>query len=100
MEAIERPWGRKFTDGTKAEIEDAFRDPGTRGIVYIRWHSGGAHVFNVENVGGKVRFVDGQPTPPVMDASNYFKLGSNTKYLRLDDLRTADPRATKPYLEP
>jgi hypothetical protein len=100
LDSIEDPWGRKFTDGTKSEIEDAFREPGARGIVYIRWHSGGAHVFNVENVGGKVRFVDGQPTPPITDASNYFNLGSHTKYVRLDDLRTADPKATRPYLEP
>ena len=100
LEAIERTWGRKFTDGTKADIEHAFREPGARGVVYIRWHGGmGAHVFNVENVGGKVRFVDGQPTPVVTEASHYFNLGGHTKYLRLDDLPTPDPRSTKPYLE-
>jgi hypothetical protein len=34
----------------------------------------GGGVFNVENVGGKVRFVDGQPTPPVPGASHYFDM--------------------------
>ncbi|MCO6008288.1 toxin glutamine deamidase domain-containing protein [Actinoallomurus purpureus] len=101
LDAIERSWGRKFTDGTKTDIENAFREPGSRGIVYIRWHGGmGAHVFSAENVGGKVRFVDGQPTPSARDASHYFNLGSNTKYLRVDDIKTPDPRTTKPYLEP
>jgi hypothetical protein len=100
LDVIEQPWNRKFTDGTKTEIEAAFQDPGARGVVYIRWHGiKGAHVFNVENVGGKVRFVDGQPTPPVADASHYFNLGGRTAYLRLDDLQTPDRDATKPYLE-
>ncbi|MFB9838785.1 toxin glutamine deamidase domain-containing protein [Actinoallomurus acaciae] len=98
--AIEQPWGRNFTDGTKSEIEEAFREPGARGIVRIRWNTGGGHVFNVENVGGKVRFIDGQPTPAVTDASHYFNMGRNTKYLRLDDLPTPRPRAVRPYLEP
>jgi Papain fold toxin 1, glutamine deamidase len=97
---IEQPWGRKFTDGTKSEIEEAFQEPGARGVVRIKWNTGGGHVFNVENVGGKVRFVDGQPTPAVTDASQYFNFGRNTKYLRLDDLPTPDPRAVRPYLEP
>lgn len=97
---IENAWNRGFTDGTKSEIEAAFKDPGARGVVYIAWHGNtGAHVFNVENVGGKVRFVDGQPTPSVTDASHYFNLGSRTAYLRLDDLQTPHHSATKPYLE-
>jgi hypothetical protein len=58
---IENAWGRKFTAGSKTDIEQAFKDPGSRGIVSIRWNKGGGHVFNVENVGGKVRFLDGQP---------------------------------------
>lgn len=53
LDVIEHPWNRKFTDGTKTEIEAAFQDPGARGVVYIR----------------------------------------------LDDLQTPGPNATKPYLE-
>lgn len=95
---IENAWGRKFTAGSKTDIEQAFKDPGSRGIVSIRWNQGGGHVFNVENVGGKVRFLDGQPTPARADASAYFTNGSKTKYLRLDDLPTPSPSATSPYV--
>jgi hypothetical protein len=97
---IEGPWGRKFTPGTKAEIEQAFKEPGSRGSVAIRWPDGSGHVFSVENVGGQVRFVDGQPTPPLTDVSHYFNEGHSTAYVRLDDLPTPPESATKPYLEP
>jgi hypothetical protein len=102
LNAIEHSWGRTFTPGTKAEIDEAFKQPGSRGVVYIAWNGpgGGAHVFNVENVGGNVRYVDGQPTPPVPDASHYFSRGRNTKYLRLDDLPTPPDNAIKKFLEP
>ncbi|MEU5992949.1 toxin glutamine deamidase domain-containing protein [Spirillospora sp. NPDC047418] len=102
LSTIEKAWGAKFVPGTKAEIEEAFRQPGSRGIVYIAWKGpgGGAHVFNVENVGGKVRYVDGQPTPPIRDASRYFTLGRATKYLRVDDRPTPPSGVIGPYLEP
>jgi hypothetical protein len=102
LSTIEKAWGGKFVPGTKAEIEEAFKQPGSRGIVYIAWNGpgGGAHVFNVENVGGKVRYVDGQPTPPTRDASHYFALGRATKYLRVDDRPTPSSSAIDPYLEP
>lgn len=100
LSAITGPWGGQFTPGTKTEIERAFEDPGSRGIVAINWHEGGGHVFNVENVGGQIRFVDGQPTPPVTDASYYFNMGHNTAYIRLDGRPTPPEDATKPYLEP
>ncbi|MFG2091385.1 MULTISPECIES: toxin glutamine deamidase domain-containing protein [unclassified Spirillospora] len=97
---IEQVWGGKFTPGTKDQIEDALKEPGSRGIVYIAWNHGGAHVFNAENVGGKVRFVDGQPTPSVTDAANYFTLGRNTHYLRVDNRPTPTDRAIERFLEP
>jgi hypothetical protein len=97
---IEDTWGVKFKPGSKAEIEDAFKEPGSRGVVYIKWMRRGAHVFNVENVDGDVRFVDGQPNPPVTDASSYFDRGHSTMYVRLDDRPTPSADATKPYLEP
>lgn len=98
---ITRPWGRDFTEGTKEDIEKAFSEHGSRGVVYIAWNwpMKGAHVFNVENVEGQVRFVDGQPNPPVTDASHYFKLGHSTAYVRLDDLPAPFKDSVKPYLE-
>jgi hypothetical protein len=99
LSVIENAWGGKFTLGSKGEIEEAFKQPGSRGVVYIRWHGGGAHVFNVENNGGKVRFVDGQPTPARYDASDYFGKGYGTKYLRTDDRPEPPETATKRYLE-
>lgn len=103
LPVITDAWGGQFTPGTKADIEKAFAEPGSRGVLYVEWKpefGGGAHVFNVENVGGQVRFVDGQPTPPVTDASHYFDVGHNTRYVRLDNRPTPPEAATRPYLEP
>jgi hypothetical protein len=102
LSVIERTWGAKFKPGTKADIEQAFSEPGSRGVVFIQWKLPlqGAHVFNVENVGGEVRFVDGQPNPPLTDASSHFDRGHNTAYVRLDDKPTPPADATKSYLEP
>ena len=99
LTAITGPWGGTFTRATKTQIEEAFSGPGSRGVVYIAWKTGGAHVFNVENVDGEVRFVDGQPTPPVPDASHYFDLGTGTAYLRLDNRAAPAQDAIRPYLE-
>jgi hypothetical protein len=100
LSTIEQAWGRDFTPGTKSEIDAAFQEPGSRGVVYIRWDTGGGHVFNVENVNGTVRFVDGQTIPPRTDASGYFDRGGQTKYLRLDDLPTPPSSATAKYVQP
>lgn len=83
---IESTWGRKFTSGGQTDIEKAFAQhgPGSRGVVYIQWKNGGGHVFNVENVGGKVRFIDGQNAG--RDVADYFGQGFNTSYVRLDDI--------------
>lgn len=100
LSVIEKPWGVKFKAGSKTDIEEAFKEPGSRGVVFIKWTRRGAHVFNVENVDGQVRFLDGQPNPPVTDASSYFDRGHSTMYVRLDDRPTPPTDATKPYLEP
>ncbi|GAA2708641.1 toxin glutamine deamidase domain-containing protein [Micromonospora olivasterospora] len=83
---IENTWGRKFTSGGQGDIEKAFENfgPGSRGVVAIQWKNGGGHVFNVENVGGKVRFVDGQNAG--REVSSYFGQGHGTSYVRLDDI--------------
>lgn len=87
---LTREWGRDFTDGSQADIQNAFQDygPGSRGVVYLEWRNGGGHVFNVENIGGKVYFVDAQNN--TVDASRYFENGAHTSYVRLDDLPTPD----------
>lgn len=99
LDVIEEAWGGRFIPGSKTEIEEAFKQPGSRGVVYIRWRTGGAHVFNVENSGGEVRFVDGQPTPARYDASRYFSRGYGTKYIRLDDRSEPPDSTTSRYLE-
>lgn len=99
--SIENTWGRNFTTGDRDEIVKAFEGygPGSRGIVGIYWDKGGGHVFNVENVGGQVRFIDAQPHPGITDASGYFGKGHGTQYVRLDDLPTPDSSKLKRFLE-
>lgn len=89
---IENVWGRSFTDSTHEGITHAFEKAGhgARGIVYIRWDQrfgDGAHVFSVENINGKVVFVDAQSGS--RDVSHYFTRGWDLKYLRTDDLPPA-----------
>lgn len=110
LSVIEEAWGASFTtaysslmsdsDGGRGEVEEAFKEPGSRGVVFVAWRSGGAHVFNVENVDGEVRFVDGQPNPPVKNAGFYFRRSQATRWVRLDDKPTPAPSATARYLEP
>ncbi|MFI1312888.1 toxin glutamine deamidase domain-containing protein [Streptomyces albidoflavus] len=100
------PWGgwRKFThcssapDVGRSQVERAFAEPGSRGIVRVRWKNGGGHAFNVENVGGKVRFIDAQPNPPVTDASHYFSHATESGFLRLDDKPTPSKEALKSFI--
>jgi hypothetical protein len=89
-------WGRDFTDVSQGPdtprgmIDDAFQQfgPGSRGVVRIRWDNGGGHVFNVENVNGKVRYVCSQTH--MDDVRMFFQSGSTVNYVRLDDLPTPD----------
>lgn len=83
-------WGRDFTSGGRSDIDQAFQDfgPGSRGVVYLEWKNGGGHVFNVENIGGKVYYVDAQNN--TVDAAKYFQNGENPQYVRLDDLPAPD----------
>jgi hypothetical protein len=105
LSVMEATWGGKFavarrtTDRGRTEVEEAFKEPGSRGIVYVAWNTAGAHVFNVENVGGKVRFVDGQPTPHDTDASSYFARSKDCRYMRVDDKPTPDLKVLSRYLE-
>lgn len=95
-------WKRPFRKGNRAEVEAAFSDVGSRGIVFVKWRSGTAgHVFSVENVGGVVRFVDAQPTPVKYDASEYFDRAKDgmVLYLRVDHLPTPSEWRVRRFLE-
>lgn len=85
---IENLWGRKFSNASGiGDVEKAFSAPGSRGAVGMMWKNGkGGHIFSVENVGGKVRFLDSQNN--VVNVSHYFGLGKDVKFIRWDDLPT------------
>ncbi|WP_327114263.1 hypothetical protein OHB12_33950 [Nocardia sp. NBC_01730] len=90
-------WGRRFTTVLQRNhLRDAFRQPGTRGIVIADWPPGprvdlgDSHVFNIEHVSGAgIRVIDGQPNPPLTDATEHIHRAAALRYLRVDDL--ADP---------
>ncbi|WP_328973590.1 toxin glutamine deamidase domain-containing protein [Streptomyces sp. NBC_00239] len=98
-------WGGNFThcdsgtaDVGRSEIERAFGEPGSRGMVAVWWKNGGGHAFTVENVGGKIRFVDGQPTPAVTDAGHYFSLAKSSAYMRMDDKPTPSKKTLERFI--
>jgi hypothetical protein len=80
-------WGFKYAKASQADVvkELEAAGPGARGFVRIIWDRGGAHVFNAENIGGKVHFLDAQSN--ITDASRYFGRGS-TFFVRSDTLPT------------
>ncbi|WP_458690876.1 toxin glutamine deamidase domain-containing protein [Nocardia tengchongensis] len=95
-------WGRNFSKGSRQDILDEFSKPGSRGFVAGVWKNAqSGHIFNVENVGGKVRFVDAQPIPADRDASRYLDQMDDLIYMRVDDLPNppVDWFANKGYLE-
>lgn len=69
---------------------------GARGFITVEWSKsagGGAHIFNVENRGGTVVYLDGQSNS--LDAADHWKLIKTTpaacRIVRTDDL-TPTPR--------
>lgn len=74
----------------RADIEAAATDwgPGSRGYVVLVWKGGAsAHIFNVVNDGGAVRFIDGQVNDA--DVAEYFERASPSRpayVVRVDDL--------------
>ena len=77
---------------TQMVIEEEVKSwgDGSIGVIYVEWSKNQyAHTFNVENVNGKVRFVDAQDG--TTDASGYFKkirANNNTTWLsRVDNLK-------------
>jgi hypothetical protein len=79
--------GRRGLD--KGLIEDW--PDGARGFVNIEWRGGGAHIFNVGKVDGKVVYYDGQRSAP--DIDGYFasrKNGTGFFVMRTDDLELTE----------
>ncbi|MEV0106790.1 hypothetical protein AB0H42_10695 [Nocardia sp. NPDC050799] len=93
-------WARRFTAvNRRSELYEAFRQPGSRGIVIADWPPGrrvdlgDSHVFNIEHIPGSgIRVVDGQPDPALTDATEHIRRAAALRYLRVDDL--ADPAPT------
>lgn len=93
-------WTRRFTAvSRRSELYEAFREPGSRGIVVADWPPGrrvdlgDSHVFNIEHIPGSgIRVVDGQPDPALTDATAHIRRAAALRYLRVDDL--ADPAPT------
>ena len=61
---------------------------GSRGIAYVEWKRGSAHVFNIVNEGGKVSIFDGQDGKQYK-LSDYLKNAkpSKTEISRVDNLQ-------------
>ena len=87
-------WTRQGELGTRnATVEKNIADKmknwgdGSRAIVYVAWKGGSAHVFNVENTGGKVSIFDGQ-TGKKHSLSEYLSIAkpSKTMISRVDNL--------------
>ena len=80
--------GRNAIEKAAAEWGD-----GARGFVVLVWKGRkSSHIFNVENRGGEVRFIDGQTNSD--DVADYFQRASPTKgscyVVRTDDLTPTD----------
>jgi hypothetical protein len=89
LKYMEETWGRKFTAGTRADLENAFAQDGSRGAVAVRMRNGGGHLFTVENIGGRVRFLDSQNG--IVDVDYHFNNAhpiNPVRFLRWDDLPT------------
>jgi hypothetical protein len=98
LDVVGRLWGAPFTQGGRGVIEKVFAHAGhgARGIVYVRWLMGGAHLFSVENDNGAIRFIDPQTGNP--DVSNYFQRSTDSAYLRTD--RLVVPPVLWHYVQP
>lgn len=70
--------------------------PGSRAVVQVWWSGSGGHIFNVENVKGKVVFIDAQVGKMGDAVSSYFdpkKRGlrpSGTVLLRTDNVKLSN----------
>jgi hypothetical protein len=92
------PHGRRLIamDATSMMYEAMTLPEGGRGWVYVAWQSGGAHIFNVERINGKLRFIDAQNATSDLDINSYIRrsrgAGSERawQFVRMDDLEPTD----------
>lgn len=89
--------GASSTEKARANLKAKMKEygAGARAIVYVDWKSGGAHVFNAENIGGRIVFVDAQVgtrynSKTILNGT----ISSHTRIIRTDNLRISD-RAKK-----
>jgi len=80
------------TSKVEANIEKAMKGfgPGSRGVVQVFWKNGGGHVYNVENVGGRITYIDAQG--PGRQAGTFLKdaIPSKVMLIRTDNLRISN----------
>lgn len=64
---------------------------GSRGVVQVFWRGGGGHVFNVENDGGRIRYMDAL-TGKSVNISDYIHLAKtgSVNLVRTDNLRVSE----------
>jgi hypothetical protein len=92
------PHGRKLTmmDATSMMYEAMTLPEGGRGWVAVTWETGGGHIFNVEKISGKLRFIDAQNATSDLDINSYIRrsLGAGKdpgwRFVRVDDLEPTD----------
>ena len=89
--------GARGVDNAVKKLEDQMRawGDGARAVVNVKWDTYSGHVFNVENVGGKIVCVDAQPGR-IIDLSTYLSAAqrSKTQLCRVDNLEF-DPKMIK-----
>lgn len=85
--------GANTSDEASANLRKRMRGfgNGSRGVVQVFWKQGGGHVFNVENVGGRIKAYDAQTGKSVKltEYMNEAKPGS-VNLIRTDNLRMSD----------
>lgn len=92
--AVGSPSGEKVLSNIASEMKSY--GPGARAVVSINYKGKGhgGHVFSVENVGGRVQYVDAQTGQRYNQASmrNLFKITKNTDttLTRTDNLRISE----------
>lgn len=69
---------------------------GGRAWLVVGWDKGGSHIFNVERINGKIKYIDAQKGAYDFDINEYMRLslgvGKNRawKFIRVDDLQPTD----------
>ncbi len=73
-------------------LKKAMKDwgDGSRAVVQVFWKNGGGHVYNVENVGGRIKYIDAQG--PNRKAETFLRdaIPSMTMLVRTDNLRVSE----------